>query len=892
MDLFGLVPEKSDDRLRTQVELEIAGWLKDSSFDADAKILRRLSDLGIRGRSVVKSLAQVKSLQKYKYALNPQSLDHILDLAQSQPTLQKLIQGRSYLLAKVAMIYEHAPAYLFGGNASQKDLDECLLDYTNNYTSKFWEYSVQLDGEPLTSPHRVLTATFWDNELWHPAAYLKKAYRENIQGVEYYIDFHPFNLNKLLPEDFGVAQRDLIREWIERGNMKLSIHSAIVGPWPDVTVTQFYYDPTNAVDIQKETVLLARDIGASSVVLHLVDPTRLSELAEIIETASESEIRVTLENYYETEKINQTSGEFIAVLESLIPLLTKRTRDNNFGVTFDPGHYNIEGDDPIVAALRVGKWCKEKGIQLAKVHATTNYGPLRSFPPNFGSDVHDRLSTLGIDNRRIIQLIRSIGHSPVVTAEQIKPVIERDVVFIDSAYQEPIEGDYQSIVQRGKDLLVGKSDDLITPADAKVEAYQFIAGLSGVEVLQRYLVVRHIQSTENMTAETAQAATQSLMKASVEVQRRAMIHLPEILKSAIEAAGGVSQSSIRSICERLNDALLAEIHREDLNAIFAETVEYQAGETICREGTIGDEMFYIKDGQVDVFVGDLQIAALDPGNIFGEMSLFGIPRSATVKAAANDTTVGVLKKGSLVTSFKGKKHPAKTILLRLYSILPERLRNLNAKYAHARQTLQSLDPSSMVPSGDDDIDDSSEFDTSFEMMNQKELEALFNEDRVYPPGEVVFYEDTSADGAYLVKSGFARAIRRDLKHHDFQFFEMLDPEELEKIFARDQFYTPSELVSREEMLLARIGRGNIIGEMALIDESDRSATIVSEGATLGFLSKEAFDQIMKTDVDLSYKLLLTLCSTMLSRISKLNRAYLQVVSEIRRHSQTVEQPDN
>jgi hypothetical protein len=66
MDLFGLVPEKSDDRLRTQVELEIAGWLKDSSFDADAKILRRLSDLGIRGRSVVKSLAQVKSLQKYK----------------------------------------------------------------------------------------------------------------------------------------------------------------------------------------------------------------------------------------------------------------------------------------------------------------------------------------------------------------------------------------------------------------------------------------------------------------------------------------------------------------------------------------------------------------------------------------------------------------------------------------------------------------------------------------------------------------------------------------------------------------------------------------------------------------------------------------------------------
>ena len=39
-------------------------------------------------------------------------------------------------------------------------------------------------------------------------------------------------------------------------------------------------------DLQKETVLLAKDIGASSLVLHLVDPGRLPELAEIIETAS------------------------------------------------------------------------------------------------------------------------------------------------------------------------------------------------------------------------------------------------------------------------------------------------------------------------------------------------------------------------------------------------------------------------------------------------------------------------------------------------------------------------------------------------------------------------------------------------------------------------------
>ena len=90
------------------------------------------------------------------------------------------------------------------------------------------------------------------------------------------------------------------------------------------------------------------------------------------------------------------------------------------------------------------------------------------------------------------------------------------------------------------------------------------------------------------------------------------------------------------------------------------------------------------------------------------------------------------------------------------------------------------------------------------------------------------------------------------------------------------------------MLFAKLGRGSIIGEMVLIDESDRSATILSEGATLGYLSREAFIQIMETDVDLSYRFLLTLCSTMLSRIGRLNRSYLEVVSQIRGHSELME----
>jgi CRP-like cAMP-binding protein len=262
-----------------------------------------------------------------------------------------------------------------------------------------------------------------------------------------------------------------------------------------------------------------------------------------------------------------------------------------------------------------------------------------------------------------------------------------------------------------------------------------------------------------------------------------------------------------------------------------------------------------------------------------------------------------------------RKNQAKAILYRLYSILPERLRQLNARYTYALETLHALSPPGWegeapaepaqvslpevapakngyiedlqknrekAPSihGVDEAQQSAirnpqsaiglpEPNFLFDVMDQRELEKLFNTDRFYAPGEIVFHEAERADGAYLVKSGHVRVAR----HHDDQ---------------RQDFNRPSMAQSKdshEETLLATLASGSIIGEMALIDDAERSATIVSEGATLGYLSKETFDQIMEQDVELSHKLLLTLCGTMLARISKLNQSYLQVESEIRRCSQ-------
>lgn len=77
-------------------------------------------------------------------------------------------------------------------------------------------------------------------------------------------------------------------------------------------------------------------------------------------------------------------------------------------------------------------------------------------------------------------------------------------------------------------------------------------------------------------------------------------------------------------------------------------VQYRRGETIIRQGDIGDLFYVIRDGEVDVIVDDEQgehvVGHLGTGNFFGEVALLtDQPRNATIRATA-DTTCYTLSK--------------------------------------------------------------------------------------------------------------------------------------------------------------------------------------------------------------------------------------------------------
>jgi len=89
--------------------------------------------------------------------------------------------------------------------------------------------------------------------------------------------------------------------------------------------------------------------------------------------------------------------------------------------------------------------------------------------------------------------------------------------------------------------------------------------------------------------------------------------------------------------------LFSKIPGEDL-AKVAEIVKetsFEAGEQIIREGDMGDCLYLIIEGEVDVVAGERQLACLGLSECFGEMSLLDSePRSACVVAK---TDVALLK---------------------------------------------------------------------------------------------------------------------------------------------------------------------------------------------------------------------------------------------------------
>jgi|SRR2546426_4602976 len=81
--------------------------------------------------------------------------------------------------------------------------------------------------------------------------------------------------------------------------------------------------------------------------------------------------------------------------------------------------------------------------------------------------------------------------------------------------------------------------------------------------------------------------------------------------------------------------LFAGFSKRELERLAADADElsFNAGDTLVREGLLGDTMFVVLSGQGKVMKGSRRINSVRPGDFFGELSAIdGQPRSASVIA--------------------------------------------------------------------------------------------------------------------------------------------------------------------------------------------------------------------------------------------------------------------
>ena len=117
---------------------------------------------------------------------------------------------------------------------------------------------------------------------------------------------------------------------------------------------------------------------------------------------------------------------------------------------------------------------------------------------------------------------------------------------------------------------------------------------------------------------------------------------------------------------------------------------YVNGEVICREGEKGDVMYVIQSGKVKInkqtHTGEITLATLESGSLFGEMALFDkMPRSATAVALGEARVLSIDKKKLFTTI----SHDP-TLVFKILETMSQRIRRLNENIAGLKEARSEM----------------------------------------------------------------------------------------------------------------------------------------------------------------------------------------------------------
>ncbi len=135
------------------------------------------------------------------------------------------------------------------------------------------------------------------------------------------------------------------------------------------------------------------------------------------------------------------------------------------------------------------------------------------------------------------------------------------------------------------------------------------------------------------------------------------------------------------------------LHENELQKmlLISAIQRYEKGEKVITQGEVGDSLFAIIDGSVDVLVNDkkhqdIVVSRILPGEVFGESAIFLTNKRTASVVCAEDTTVMKITRKNLLFYFKTTPHAGNKLLMLLIHNLLKKLKNANEDLVLEKQT--------------------------------------------------------------------------------------------------------------------------------------------------------------------------------------------------------------
>ena len=312
---------------------------------------------------------------------------------------------------------------------------------------------------------------------------------------------------------------------------------------------------------------------------------------------------------------------------------------------------------------------------------------------------------------------------------------------------------------------------------------------------------------------------------------------------AARAPLGSSDLRVFRLFQHLGDAQLARL------AAHGREHGVAPGQVVYDEGGTGDDFFVVLAGSVEgrrsAPGGRRTVTHARVGQLFGEVSfLDGQPRDLTAVATGP---------GAVVAFSSARVRRAMAIDPELGTGLARTFwLSLAAKIREANQLMGELLPAASPaeprapgePGEAVELGPSAKLDLFAETgLSAAELRLLATTLRAesFPPGATIFLEGQRGDSLYIV--------------------------------ARGQAIISRAVPGRGESRLATLGRGEVFGEMALVDDQLRSADARSgpEGCTTLLLSHHDLDEVLQRPSDAAVQFLGLVCRILCRRFRAMVR---------------------